>query len=97
MRPITLALLAAAALGVTVWNMTRRPRASVIPAPSPASTAAPSLHPDSPFKETHMTHLTIIDAGSLERARQLECLGFPGIQLQFTQNTNFTSTWKLLV
>ncbi|GGL94605.1 hypothetical protein GCM10010840_35810 [Deinococcus aerolatus] len=38
-----------------------------------------------------------IDAGSLERARRLEGLGFLGTQLQFTQNTNFTSTWKFLV
>lgn len=38
-----------------------------------------------------------IDAGPLERARQLEGLGFLGIQLQFTLNTNFTSTWKFLV
>ncbi len=38
-----------------------------------------------------------IDAGPLERARQLEGLGFLWIQLQFTLNTNFTSTWKFLV
>jgi NADPH-dependent F420 reductase len=37
-----------------------------------------------------------IDVGSLERARQLEGLGFLGIQLQFTQDTNFASTWKFL-
>lgn len=40
--------------------------------------------------------LRSIDVGSLERARQLEGLGFLGIQLQFTQNTNFASTWKFL-
>lgn len=38
-----------------------------------------------------------IDTGPLERARQLEGLGFLGIQLQFTQNTDFASTWKFLV
>jgi predicted dinucleotide-binding enzyme len=37
-----------------------------------------------------------IDVGPLERARQLEGLGFLGIQLQFTQDTNFASTWKFL-
>lgn len=37
-----------------------------------------------------------IDAGPLQRARQLEGLGFLGIQLQFTQNTNFGSAWKFL-
>ncbi|WP_019011580.1 NAD(P)-binding domain-containing protein [Deinococcus aquatilis] len=37
-----------------------------------------------------------IDVGPLERARQLEGLGFLGIQLQFTQNTNFASAWKFL-
>ncbi|GGL94628.1 hypothetical protein GCM10010840_35820 [Deinococcus aerolatus] len=67
MLPITLALLAAAVLGATVWNVTRRPRASAIQAPSPASTTTPSLHPDSPFKETHMTHLTVIGAGNMGR------------------------------
>lgn len=40
--------------------------------------------------------LRAIDAGPLTRARQLEGLGFLGIQLQFTQNTNFTSAWKFL-
>lgn len=37
-----------------------------------------------------------LDAGGLERTRQLEGLGFLGIQLQFTQNTNFASAWKFL-
>lgn len=37
-----------------------------------------------------------VDAGPLERARILEGLGFLGIQLQFTQGTNFASTWKFL-
>jgi predicted dinucleotide-binding enzyme len=37
-----------------------------------------------------------IDTGPLERARILEGLGFLGIQLQFTQGTNFASTWKFL-
>lgn len=40
--------------------------------------------------------LRAIDVGPLERARQLEGLGFLGIQLQFTQNTNFASAWKFL-
>jgi 8-hydroxy-5-deazaflavin:NADPH oxidoreductase len=37
-----------------------------------------------------------IDAGPLERARQLEGLGFLGIQLQSSQGTNFASSWKFL-
>ena len=37
-----------------------------------------------------------IDAGPLERARQLEGLGFLGIQLQFTQDTGFASAWKFV-
>lgn len=40
--------------------------------------------------------LRAIDAGPLERARQLEGLGDLGIQLQFTQNRNFSSSWKFL-
>ena len=40
--------------------------------------------------------LRAIDVGPLERARQLEGLGYLGIQLQFTQNTNFASSWKFL-
>lgn len=37
-----------------------------------------------------------IDAGPLERARQLEGLGFLGISLQASQGTNFASAWKFL-
>lgn len=40
--------------------------------------------------------LTAIDAGPLERARQLEALGFLGIQLQFRLNTGFATAWKLV-
>ena len=40
--------------------------------------------------------LTAIDAGPLERARQLEALGFLGIQLQFRLNTGFGTAWKLV-
>ena len=41
--------------------------------------------------------LNAIDAGPLERARQLEALGFLGIQLQFRLNTGFASAWKLVL
>jgi NADPH-dependent F420 reductase len=37
-----------------------------------------------------------IDVGPLERARQLEGLGFLGISLQASQGTNFASAWKFL-
>lgn len=40
--------------------------------------------------------LNAIDAGPLERARQLEALGFLGIQLQSPLNTNFGTAWKLV-
>ena len=39
--------------------------------------------------------LNAIDTGPLERARQLEALGFLGIQLQFRLNTGFQTGWKL--
>jgi hypothetical protein len=37
-----------------------------------------------------------IDVGPLERARQLEGLGYLGISLQASQGTNFASAWKFL-
>lgn len=37
-----------------------------------------------------------IDAGPLKRARELEAIGFLGIQLQGTLGTKFMSAWKLL-
>ena len=37
-----------------------------------------------------------IDVGPLERARQLEGLGFLGTSLQASQGTNFASAWKFL-
>ena len=37
-----------------------------------------------------------IDAGTLERARQLEALGLLGITLQGTLGTGFQSAWKLV-
>ncbi len=37
-----------------------------------------------------------IDAGSLERARQLEAMGFLGIALQGELGTGFQSVWKIL-
>jgi hypothetical protein len=40
--------------------------------------------------------LNAIDAGPLQRARQLEALAFLGIQLQFTLGTQFMSAWKLV-
>jgi 8-hydroxy-5-deazaflavin:NADPH oxidoreductase len=39
--------------------------------------------------------LNAIDVGPLQRARQLEALGFLGIQLQFSLNTGFATGWKL--
>ena len=38
-----------------------------------------------------------IDAGPLQRARELEHLGLLGIALQFTQDTQFASAWKFVV
>jgi 8-hydroxy-5-deazaflavin:NADPH oxidoreductase len=40
--------------------------------------------------------LRAIDAGALERARQLEALGFLGIALQGELGTGFSSAWKIL-
>lgn len=39
--------------------------------------------------------LNPIDAGALDRARQLEALGLLGITLQFRLNTGFATAWKL--
>jgi 8-hydroxy-5-deazaflavin:NADPH oxidoreductase len=39
--------------------------------------------------------LRAIDVGPLERARELEGLGFLGITLQQPLGLNFRSTWKL--
>lgn len=41
--------------------------------------------------------LNAVDAGPLHRARQLEALGFLGIQLQFSLNTGFGTAWKLVL
>lgn len=41
--------------------------------------------------------LNVIDVGPLHRARQLEALGFLGIQLQFSLNTGFGTAWKLVL
>lgn len=41
--------------------------------------------------------LNAIDVGPLHRARQLEALGFLGIQLQFSLNTSFGTAWKLVL
>ena len=41
--------------------------------------------------------LNPIDAGALERARQLEALGLLGITLQFRLNTGFATAWKLVL
>jgi predicted dinucleotide-binding enzyme len=41
--------------------------------------------------------LNPVDVGALERARQLEALGFLGISLQGTLGTSFMSGWKLLM
>ncbi|MBV9454855.1 MAG: hypothetical protein JOZ19_12185 [Rubrobacter sp.] len=38
-----------------------------------------------------------IDVGPLERARQLEGLGFLGISLQQPLGLNFESAWKLVM
>ncbi len=40
--------------------------------------------------------LRAIDAGDLERARQLEAMGFLGIALQQELGTGFQSAWKIL-
>ncbi len=40
--------------------------------------------------------LRAIDAGALERARQLEAIGFLGIALQQELGTGFQSAWKIL-
>jgi 8-hydroxy-5-deazaflavin:NADPH oxidoreductase len=40
--------------------------------------------------------LRAIDAGPLERARQLEGLRFLGIMLQQPPGLNFQSAWKLI-
>jgi len=40
--------------------------------------------------------LRAIDAGALERARQLEAIGFLGITLQQQLGTGFQSAWKIL-
>ena len=41
--------------------------------------------------------LNPVDVGALERARQLEALGFLGITLQFRLNTGFGTAWKLVL
>lgn len=41
--------------------------------------------------------LNAIDAGPLVRSRELEALGFLGIQLQFRLNTGFQTAWKLVL
>ena len=41
--------------------------------------------------------LNPIDVGALERARQLEALGFLGITLQQRLGTNFGTAWKLVM
>ena len=41
--------------------------------------------------------LNAIDAGTLDRARQLEALGLLGITLQFKLNTGFATAWKLVL
>lgn len=41
--------------------------------------------------------LNVIDAGGLERARQLEGLGFLGITLQPRLDTGFGTAWKLVL
>lgn len=40
--------------------------------------------------------LVAIDAGPLQRARQLEALGLLGITLQFSLGTQFGTAWKLV-
>ena len=44
----------------------------------------------------HDGGLVAVDAGALERARQLEGLGFLGISLQQPLGLNFASAWKLV-
>jgi 8-hydroxy-5-deazaflavin:NADPH oxidoreductase len=46
-------------------------------------------------KLVHDGDLRAIDAGPLERARELEGLGFLRITLQQPLGLNFQSTWKL--
>jgi predicted dinucleotide-binding enzyme len=46
-------------------------------------------------KLVHDGDLRAIDVGPLERARELEGLGFLGITLQQPLGLNFRSTWKL--
>ena len=41
--------------------------------------------------------LRTIDVGPLERARELEDLGFLGIALQQQLGLNFQSAWKLII
>ena len=41
--------------------------------------------------------LNAIDVGALDRARQLEALGFLGITLQFRLNTGFGTAWTLVL
>lgn len=41
--------------------------------------------------------LSPVDAGSLNRAQQLEGLGFPRITLQQPHDLGFMSGWKLVV
>ena len=41
--------------------------------------------------------LNAVDAGALDRARQLEALGLLGITLQFRLNTGFATAWKLVL
>jgi 8-hydroxy-5-deazaflavin:NADPH oxidoreductase len=43
-----------------------------------------------------MRKLRAINVGPLERARQLEGLGFLGITLQQPLGLNFQSAWKLI-
>jgi len=40
--------------------------------------------------------LNAIDVGALDRARELEALGFLGITLQFRLDTGFGTAWKLV-
>ncbi len=41
--------------------------------------------------------LNPVDVGPLVRSRELEALGFLGIQLQFRLNTGFQTAWKLVL
>jgi len=47
-------------------------------------------------QEQRRRGLRAIDVGPLERARQLEGLGFLGITLQQPLGLNFQSAWKLI-